>query len=142
MTTPLWLTVDPLRTPDSILVSPPECTCGVLQWDSPRRRRIGLVIHDVHNCPAAMDRWVVTPPHYHQRVFAQRPTARDALVAVMEALGRGFRISEISHTHTFPSHEGELVHFLVGHDDYYKVETERRYYQRLTAVPPVRGSHR
>lgn len=128
------LSVDPLYSPDSpnpILVSPMPCTCGVLHWNSPRLRRIGLVIHDVQSCPAAMDSWVVTPPNYHQRILAQRPTARDALVAVMEAIGRGFRAGEISQA--FPSHEGELVQFLVGLDDY-KVETERRYYRRLKEI--------
>ena len=113
-------------SPNSLLVPPMPCTCDA---HGTRLKRIGLVIHDVHTCPAAMDRWVVTPPNFHKRVFAQRATAREALVATMEALGRGFRVSEIGENR--PSRDGEIVHFRVGeHGNEYRVETEHRYFER------------
>ena len=117
-------------SPNPLLVPPMPCTCDA---HGTRLKRIGLVIHDVHTCPAAMDRWVVTPPNFHERVFAQRATAREALVATMEALGRGFRVSEIGESR--PSRDGEIVHFRVGeHGNEYRVETEHRYFQRVLSV--------
>lgn len=127
--------MDRPSSPRIDLVSLPPCICDELYrphatlfhptWAS----RVGL--YGVHRpvCDGSAEGWVVVPPDdelHRPYVYANRPQARDALVAVLCVLGLAHRCSEIEVIESKRS--GEYNVFRLGeHGDYWEVLSSSRH---------------